>query len=289
MKWIKHNHYSHLTAKNRDRASYPLRWLLRKHKIEGTVLDYGCGFGVDVEFLQKQGYQASGYDPAYFPEKPTGLFDTIICTYVLNVLFPIEQAKVLMNIASLLKPTGTAYFTVRRDLTFEGFRTHKMHKKPTFQCNVTLPYQSLLRNDFCEIYAYQPYHAMSVENDCVFCAPNKDRPIITESATAYAIFDKYPVSKGHALIIPKRHISNYFDLTEKEQQACWLVVNHVKKLLAGKYGAQDFNIGINIGEVAGQTIPHAHIHLIPRYAGDVSKPEGGVRHVIPEKGYYIKE
>mgnify|MGYP006269523699 FL=1 len=66
-------------------------------------------------------------------------------------------------------------------------------------------------------------------------------------------------------------------------------MNHVKKLLAEKYGTQDFNIGINIGEVAGQTIPHAHIHLIPRYAGDVPKPEGGVRHVIPEKGYYNKK
>jgi len=130
---------------------------------------------------------------------------------------------------------------------------------------------------------------MSKDHSCVFCAPDKGRRLITESATAYAIYDKYPVSEGHALIIPKRHVANYFDLMEKEQQACWLVVNHVKKLLAEKYGTQSFNIGINIGEVAGQTIPHAHIHLIPRYPGDVSKPEGGVRHVIPAKGYYIRD
>lgn len=289
MKWIKHNRYSHLTAKKRERASYPLRQLLRKQKIAGSVLDYGCGHGADVEFLKQQGYQVKGYDPAYFPERPEQLFDTIICTYVLNVLFPIEQAKVLMDISTLLKPSGTAYFTVRRDIQYEGFRTHKVHQVPTFQCNVKLPYRSIFRNDFCEIYAYQHYNAMSKDHSCVFCAPDRDRPLITESATAYAIYDKYPVSEGHALIIPKRHVANYFDLMEKEQQACWLVVNHVKKLLAQKYGTQDFNIGINIGKVAGQTIPHAHIHLIPRYQGDVAKPEGGVRHVIPGKGYYIKE
>jgi len=100
------------------------------------------------------------------------------------------------------------------------------------------------------------------------------------------MFDKFPVSKGHSLIIPKRHCSDYFKLTFEEQSECWSIVNKVKQILIEKYDPDGFNIGININEVAGQTISHVHIHLIPRYKGDVKDPEGGVRGVIPEKKNY---
>ncbi len=121
--------------------------------------------------------------------------------------------------------------------------------------------------------------------ECPFCHPDPDREIIQDSPLAYSIYDKYPVSKGHALIIPKRHCSDYFNLSAKEQSECWKMINHVKTLQE-KYGPDGFNIGININEVAGQTIPHVHIHLIPRYKGDVKNPEGGVRGVIPDKKNY---
>jgi ATP adenylyltransferase len=122
--------------------------------------------------------------------------------------------------------------------------------------------------------------------DCPFCNPEPERELILESAKAYAMYDKFPVSNGHALIIPKRHCADYFQLSFKEQSACWFILNKTKEILMKKFSPDGFNIGININESAGQTIPHVHIHLIPRYYGDVEIPEGGVRGVIPEKRIY---
>ncbi len=123
-------------------------------------------------------------------------------------------------------------------------------------------------------------------NNCPFCHPDAGRDFILESDNTYSIFDKYPVSKGHALVIPRRHCSNYFELTHEEQNSCWETVNELKEILSEKFQPDGFNIGINVDEAAGQTVPHVHIHLIPRYAGDVDDPEGGVRGVIPDKKSY---
>ena len=123
-------------------------------------------------------------------------------------------------------------------------------------------------------------------SNCPFCNHNSDRTIIADSDLAFAIFDKYPVSPGHALIIPKKHCNNFFDLNHAEQSACLFLLNHVKKILDADYKPNGFNVGVNIGEFAGQTIQHAHIHLIPRYQGDIDDPRGGVRGVIPEKKVY---
>jgi len=126
--------------------------------------------------------------------------------------------------------------------------------------------------------------------NCPFCNEEEGREIIIENDMVYATYDKFPVSKGHALIIPKRHCSNYFDLSIEEQSSCWNLMNEVKALISEKLHPNGFNIGINIDEAAGQTIAHVHIHLIPRYHGDVHDPKGGVRGVIPRrKGYpFIK-
>ncbi len=284
------NDFSHLTAKERDAISFPARFIWRKGLLKGEILDFGCGFGNDVEVLKDKGLNITGYDPHYFPTYPQKKFDTITCFYVLNVLIPEEQARVLMEVASFLKPTGKAYFAVRRDIVYEGYRTHKIHQKPTYQCKVFLPYSSILKNDSCEIYEYIPFHQKPkpANVDCPFCFPEAELELITESATAYAIFDKFPVSPGHALIIPKRHVENYFDLTFREQSACTFMMNFVKELLQKKYKPDGFNVGINIGKTAGQTVHHAHIHLIPRFAGDVHNPEGGIRGVIPERRLYDK-
>ena len=127
---------------------------------------------------------------------------------------------------------------------------------------------------------------MNQTTPCPFCTLPTDRAVIAESATVYAIFDKFPVSKGHALVIPTRHVSNYFDLTLQEQTDCLILLNEVKAILQKQFNPDGFNVGINIHATAGQTVPHAHIHLIPRYQGDVPEPRGGVRGVIPGRQAY---
>ena len=109
---------------------------------------------------------------------------------------------------------------------------------------------------------------------------------IIENENAFAIYDGFPVSKGHVLVIPKRVVAEIFDLNNEEYSSCFNLVKDVKKILEEKFKPDGFNIGINNGEKAGQTIFHAHIHVIPRYSGDVDNPRGGVRHVIPGKGDY---
>jgi len=282
------NQYSHLTAKERDRLSFPARIVKEKGLMKGEVLDFGCGFGNDVKLLNEKGIKVDGYDKHYFPKFPNKKYDTILCFYVLNVLLPEEQAKVLIEISRFLKPGGSAYFAVRRDIRYEGFRIHKIHKKPTYQCNVKLPYRSIFFNDNCEIFEYRHFNFINhtSENNCPFCQLDKVQILVAESATVYAIFDKFPVNKGHTLIIPKRHCASYFDLSFKEQKACWFMVNEVKKIIETDFQPDGINVGINIDESAGQTIPHVHIHLIPRYKGDVENPTGGVRGVLPHKQNY---
>lgn len=196
----------------------------------------------------------------------------------------------LMAVSELLKPTGRAYFAVRRDIKRSGFRIHAKHGVPVYQCNVGLPYRSILQVPHCEIYEYRHLNQQALPpGECPFCAPEPERELLTESATAYALLDKYPVSPGHALVIPKQHAADYFALSSKAKTACWMVVDRVKWLLDERYHPDGYNVGINVGSAAGQTVPHVHIHVIPRYAGDVENPTGGVRNVIPGRGDYIHE
>lgn len=288
MEHINKNPYSHLTAIERTSLSFPARILKERNKLKGKILDFGCGVGKDVEILKDQKFDIVGYDPHYFTEFPEEKFDTIICFYVLNVLLPEEQAEVLMNVSHLLKPDGKAYFAVRRDIQYEGFRIHKIHKKETYQCNIKLNYESIYKNENCEIYEYQHYTQLNIGKVEVspFFAGNIPPELIVETATTFAFYDKFPVSPGHALIVPKRLVSTYFELTLKEQMASWIVANKVKDILQKKFNPDGFNIGINVNEAAGQTIWHSHIHIIPRYDGDVENPRGGVRGVIPSKKDY---
>ena len=289
MENVKSNPYSHLTAKERDTISFPAKFLLNKNLLAGTILDFGCGFGKDVELIKAKGFDVVGYDPHYFPIFPTQKFDTVICFYVLNVLLVEEQAQVLMNVSALLKPNGKAYFAVRRDLQYEGYRMHKLHKQQTYQCNIKLPYKSIFKNESCEIYEYQHYTSLNKGNEKAspFFVGNDERELLFESATAFSFFDKYPVNKGHTLVVPKRVVASYFDLSVKEQTACWIMVNKVKDELQKRFNPDGFNVGINVNEDAGQTISHCHIHVIPRYKGDVEQPRGGVRGVIPSKRSYL--
>ena len=127
------------------------------------------------------------------------------------------------------------------------------------------------------------------KNQCLFCeiqTNNRER-IIAENSLVYAIRDGFPVTEGHTLFIPKRHTLDYFSLTQEEVLAINQLMDLHRQLLQKEDPTIDgFNIGMNCGETAGQTIFHCHVHLIPRRKGDVENPRGGVRHIIAGKGFY---
>lgn len=118
--------------------------------------------------------------------------------------------------------------------------------------------------------------------DCIFCAP--EREILAENVHAIAVFDSYPVSPGHCLILPRRHVVTVWELSDAEYAACYALVRELRPLLEARFKPDGFNVGVNCGEAAGQSVWHAHIHVIPRFKGDTPFPKGGVRHVIPLKG-----
>ena len=126
-------------------------------------------------------------------------------------------------------------------------------------------------------------------NPCLFCNSEKSG-CAYENELAYASYDTYPVSEYHCLIIPKRHIKDYFDLSNEELIACNKLIKIVKKEITNRDSSvKGFNLGTNIGKVSGQSILHCHFHLIPRREGDVKNPQGGVRSVIPKKQHYKRE
>lgn len=124
-----------------------------------------------------------------------------------------------------------------------------------------------------------------METTCPFCQPTP-ADMVLKNQLCYARYDRYPVSTGHLLIIPFRHVADFFVLTEQERSAAFELIWQVKAKLDSELRPDGYNLGVNIGQTAGQTIMHVHIHLIPRYIGDMERPEGGVRGVIPEKRTY---
>lgn len=120
---------------------------------------------------------------------------------------------------------------------------------------------------------------------CPFCSLTPDC-LIVANEFASAIYDGFPISPGHSLIIPKRHIASLFEATKEERDSLFDLLVYVRDELLKNHKPDGFNIGINVGEAAGQTVMHLHIHLIPRYAGDQPDPRGGVRWIFPEKADY---
>ncbi len=118
---------------------------------------------------------------------------------------------------------------------------------------------------------------------CLFCTA---RDVTHENALAYATRDTYPVSSGHTLIIPRRHCADFFDLSPEELAACMELVVAEQRALSTEMKPDGYNIGVNVGSAGGQSIRHVHIHLIPRYAGDHPRPQGGVRQILPSKADY---
>ena len=120
-------------------------------------------------------------------------------------------------------------------------------------------------------------------NPCIFCAP---RAVTRRNGLAYSTRDNYPVSPGHTLILPLRHCPDFFKLSPEEMTACMELLVLERKALDHEFKPDGYNVGVNVGRSGGQSVLHAHIHLIPRYAGDHPNPQGGVRQVIPGKSDY---
>jgi len=112
--------------------------------------------------------------------------------------------------------------------------------------------------------------------ECLFCNYDKTK-YIAENTYGFAIYDQFPVNEGHALIIPKRHFESYFDATHEEITGLYALMNDVKEIIDEELSPDGYNVGVNVGEWGGQTIMHLHMHLIPRYNGDVENPRGGIR------------
>ena len=121
--------------------------------------------------------------------------------------------------------------------------------------------------------------------ECPFCHMPDDR-VEASNAVAFVVSDRFPVAKGHTLIIPKRHYGSLFESTETEWKGLWDLMTSAKERLQKDLKPDGFNVGVNDGPAAGQTVPHLHIHLIPRYKGDRPDPRGGVRWIFPEKADY---
>ena len=131
-------------------------------------------------------------------------------------------------------------------------------------------------------------NAFDPNNPCLFCKP-KSKEVIAETKHAVLVTDTYPVSLGHCLVVPRRHIAEYFECTEEENSDFRILILKAKEYLDKKYSPDAYNIGSNNGIAAGQSVFHLHIHIIPRYKGDVENPRGGVRWVVPKKSQYQRK
>ena len=130
-------------------------------------------------------------------------------------------------------------------------------------------------------------HAVLAEGeDCRFCLAKPGRRVMIEGKHGFAAWDRHPASPGHFLVIPYRHFPDYFDISDEEREELWRLVAEGKTMADERHNPDGYNIGINVGTLAGQSIPHLHIHVIPRYKGDVENPKGGVRGVIPQNKLY---
>ena len=126
------------------------------------------------------------------------------------------------------------------------------------------------------------------DKPCIFCNTGGEK-LVAENALAQAVLDTYPVSAGHTLIVPRRHARTIWELTDEEYAACFALVREAQAIIARRHEPDGFNVGVNCEEAGGQSVWHAHIHLIPRYQGDVPDPRGGVRNVIPHKAHYVRK
>ena len=200
-----------------------------------------------------------------------------------------ELADVLEVIYALSKASGIPLEQI------EQTRLDKRKAKGSFDKKIYNPYIDIEEgNPLIEYYLKNATHYPLMEtvthkSDCLFCQfarHEREVKFFEEFTHCYAIKDEYPVSKGHILIIPKEHTENWFTAREEVRLDMMKALHHVKSRLDLEYSPHGYNVGANCGEVAGQSVMHLHLHLIPRYEGDMENPKGGVRGVIPSKQKY---
>ena len=124
--------------------------------------------------------------------------------------------------------------------------------------------------------------------ECPFCSPDPAR-VFLDGALVLGLWDGFPVSPGHALLVPRRHVATWFDANEAERSELGGAIALARDAILKRHSPAGFNVGMNLGHAAGQTVPHLHVHVIPRYDGDVPDPRGGVRWVVPERAAYWKD
>ena len=243
-----------------------MRWLIEKNLLQGKILCYGRN-SAEKNLLKTKGYNIEAHNRDYQPNHPTEQFDTIVSIYLFNWLDNIEQNNVLLSVSRLLKHGGKAYFAVKHHFGFKNICLNEQHQIEQTIANVTLPFKKIFNSYIFDIYEFQHFNiASSSQLECAYCSP--EQVVLLENEYSYAMLSSSPISKGHALVIPKRHVACYFDLTINEQIACQLTLNRLKKIIDEEHAPDEYSVNINMNAWAGQTIPHVYIHLIPRYNED---------------------
>lgn len=193
-----------------------------------------------------------------------------------------ERESIKKRIVELLESNQCMKFGEISEILIEEGLAYTYHVVAHTLQNGCKEHEKFKGEELFENPSWGVWKLSNLQN-CIFC-DMKD--YILENDLAYAIFDKFPVNKGHMLFIPKRHVKDFFDITKEEREAIFSLIDEGKKLLDEKYSPDGYNVGVNCGEVSGQTVMHVHVHLIPRYFGDTKCPKGGVRGVIPDKMKY---
>ena len=137
----------------------------------------------------------------------------------------------------------------------------------------------------CGFRRFERVPVTAAPKPCPFCAPPADQ-ILIEGNEVTVLWDTHPVSPGHVLVVPRRHVGSFFQSTATEREEMFRLADEAQRILAEKHAPDGFNLGINDGPAAGQSVPHLHLHMIPRYRGDVPDPRGGVRWIIAERAKY---
>jgi SAM-dependent methyltransferase len=240
---------SKLTALNREKPSFPARWLLLNRHLRGEVLDFGCGYGKDVEYFKENDLKAIGYDPHFFPDLPKlgKTFDRITCSFVFNVLEVESRNLAMMQISRLLKPKGRAFISVRRDIDESGFRVVPGTKEIVYQANVFLPFKSVLQDLDYEIYEYRPYVSLNEHDvDRSMISPPVGYEMLAESINAVAVIPKQLRFKQHFIILPKRKAPSFHQLPMHEQNECLQLADYVIKEILN-VDALSFSFSIQAG------------------------------------------
>ena len=229
----------------------------------GKILVYGSD-NYQQKLLSNLGYNITFCGRDYQPNHSAEQFDTIISIYLFNWLDNIEQNNVLLSVSRLLKHGGKAYFAVKHHFGFKNICLNEQHQIEQTISNVTLPFAKVFNSYIFDIYEFQHFNiANRHRSQCPYCSPQQQ--VILENEYSYAILSNSPISKGHGLVIPKRHVASYFDLTIDEQIACQLTLNRLKKIIDEEHSPNGYSVSIGMNALAEQVVEHVGVELVAIY------------------------